>query len=128
MHLRSPLRIGFAIAAALAVWPAVMLGAGADDERARIVESTLKDLSGRNEAAASSNRIQVQPSNQALDGKRADVRPEPPPAASRAVAQEVSSSLHRLRRETASSVTADGRQARVNESLDRAAERAASDR
>jgi hypothetical protein len=123
-----------AVAVGILGWPVGVGAASGDDARAsidaraRIVESTLKDLSVRNDAASASKRTVLTPAEQPLDGTPARIRPEPPPAPATTVAGDVSSSLHRLRRETASSMEADGRKARVDESLDRAAEQAAAER
>jgi hypothetical protein len=93
--------------------------AAAEDTRARIVESTLKDLSIQNDAALKSIRTGPAPATDPMDGARVDLRPEPVSPASAGVDEAVASSLHRLRRETVSKQTQDGRKARVEEQVDR---------
>lgn len=94
--------------------------ASAADQRTRIVESSLEDLSLRNDAALPSIRDTPQPGSDPFSGKRVDLNQKPAPTSTERVAQDIQSSLHRLRRETVSRQTADNRQARVNESQDRA--------
>jgi hypothetical protein len=108
---------------AMVVPPASASAADAADQRARIVESNLRDLSTANESAVSRQRIETGREVDALGNPRVVLRPEQPRSADQAVGAEVQSSLHRLRRETVSQQTADGRKARVNESLERASGR-----
>ena len=105
---------------ALLLTLAVAQGISADDRRARIVESNLKDLSSTNEAAITRHRLATDRSLDALGNPRLALQPEPVPPTDTRVRQDVQSSLHRLRRETVSEQTEDGRTARVQESLDRA--------
>jgi len=92
----------------------------AADSRARVVESTLKDISIRNDAALVSIESVPTSASNPLEGNRVNLEPELRPASATLVQQDVESSLHRLRRETASMQTDDERKARVEESLDRA--------
>lgn len=123
-NLPRSLAMAFAIGMTLPPEPAAAADArqaAASDQRSRIVESSLKDLSNRNDAAISGSRISAQPGTDALGNPRVDLQPEPRPQTDELVRAEVESSLHRLRRETVSRQTDDGRQARVEETLDRAA-------
>ncbi len=109
-------------AAALALSVALPAAASsATDQRARIVESNLKDLSAANDAAIARHRLEPNRELDAMGSSRVALRPEQTPSVDTRVGQDVQSSLHRLRRETVSSQTADGRKARVEDSLDRAA-------
>ena len=96
------------------------LPAAADDQRARSVESSLRDLSTSNDAAIARQRIEPGRSVDALGEQRVVLEPMPRPSTEAIVRGEVEYNLHRLRRETVSAQTEDGRKARVNESLDRA--------
>jgi hypothetical protein len=89
------------------------------DQRSRTVESSLRDLSNRNEAALGSIKDTPQQHPGAFRGDRVDLTPSDIPSTASLVRDDIASSLHRLRRETVSSQTEDGRKARVNESLDR---------
>lgn len=89
------------------------------DVRSRIVESSLKDLSNRNDSALGSIRDTPSPAPQAYRGDRVDLGPEDVATTEALLRSDIQSSLHRLRRENASRQTPDGRKARVNESLDR---------
>ncbi|TNF87307.1 MAG: hypothetical protein EP301_07045 [Gammaproteobacteria bacterium] len=94
--------------------------ADSTDQRARIVESSLKDLSVSNDAAIARQRLETGRETDVLGDSRVVLRPEQPIDSDRAVRREVESSLHRLRRETVSRQTEDGRKARIDESLERA--------
>jgi hypothetical protein len=96
--------------------------AGSEELRARIVESNLKDLSETNETAIGRQRLDPIRTLDAQGMPRVDLKPREQPQADQLVCQEVASSLHRLRRETASSQTEDGRKARIDETLTRAAD------
>lgn len=87
------------------------------ESRARITESKLRDLSRQNEAGLKS--ILTTPRPAPAPGQRVDLSPEGPPEAAVLVRGDVQFSLNRLRRETASARTADGRKARIDESMDR---------
>ena len=95
--------------------------AAAEDHRSRVVESSLKDLSARNDAAIARGQIRHEASADPLGNPRVKLTSEPLPASDVLIGAEVQSSLHRLRRETVSIQTPDGRKARVNENLDRVA-------
>ena len=95
-------------------------GTAADDRRARIVESNLKDLSTTNEAGITQHRLTAERELDALGNRRLALQPESVSPPETRVRQDVQSSLHRLRRETVSQQTEDGRTARVQESLERA--------
>jgi hypothetical protein len=99
---------GLAVAAA---------GPDFEESRARITESTLRDLSRQNEAGLKS--ISDTPRPALVPGQRVDLSDEGPPTTAALVRGDVQSSLNRLRRETVSARTADGRQARIDESVDR---------
>lgn len=92
----------------------------ADDPRMRIAESTLKDLSAGIEASLGTIAHTPRPAEGAADGGRVALAQEPPPSLTNRQRSEVESSLHRLRREVVSEQTPDGRQARVNDTLERA--------
>ncbi len=96
--------------------------AASSDARARIVESSLKDLSAANDAAIARQRLEPGRATDALGDSRVVLQPEPLPPVDQRVSQDVQSSLHRLRRETVSRQTEDGRKVRVEEGLERAAE------
>ena len=100
---------------ALLVIPGAATLAAEIDTRSRIVESNLKDLSRSNDAAISSNRLEARPTSDALGNPRLDLTPRPRPDSSTLVRSDVQSSLHRLRRETASAREPDDRKARVRE-------------
>ncbi len=100
---------------ALLAMPGTALLAAEVDNRSRIVESSLKDLSRSNDAAIGSNRLQARPTNDALGNPRVDLTPRPRPDNESLVRADVQSSLHRLRRETASAREPDDRKARVRE-------------
>ena len=85
------------------------------------MESSLKDLSARNDAAIASGQIKDEASADPLGNPRVKLTSEPLPSSDVLIGAEVQSSLHRLRRETVSIQTPDGRKARVNENLDRVA-------
>lgn len=87
------------------------------ESRARITESKLRDLSRQNEAGLKS--IVTTPRPESVPGRRVDLSGEGPPEAAALVRGEVQFSLNRLRRETVSARTADGRKARTDESIDR---------
>ena len=91
------------------------------EQRARIVESSLKDLSAANDAAIARQRLEPVQETDALGSPRVVLKSEPAATADSRVRTEVQSSLHRLRRETVSQQIEDGRKARVDESLERAA-------
>ena len=93
--------------------------APAADSRARVVESTLKDIAIRNDAALISIESVPTAAANPLEGERVNVEPELRSSSATLVQQDVQSSLHRLQRATASSQTEDERKARVEESLDR---------
>jgi hypothetical protein len=93
--------------------------AGYRDDRSRIVESSLKDLSNRNDSALGSTRDTPRPAADPYRGDRVDLGPEEVATVEALLRSDIQSGLHRLRRENASRQTPDGRQARVNESLDR---------
>ena len=101
----------------------------ATDHRARIVESSLKDLSTANDAAIGRDRLEAAPSSDALGAPRVQLQPPEQPQADVMVQREVESSLHRLRRETVNARTSDRRKAAVDDTLSRQAEssRAATD-
>jgi len=90
----------------------------AADSRARVVESSLKDLSKTNESSRSVSET-PRPSTQAMLGEPARLPTEDTRASQTDIHAEVQSSLHRLRRETVSDRTPDERKARINDSLDR---------
>ncbi|MGE0625871.1 MAG: hypothetical protein AB7I04_19660 [Pseudomonadales bacterium] len=92
------------------------------DNRAVTVESTLKDLSRRNDAAISSQGITPAQGQDALGQPRTDLEVRPEPDTRVVVSGEVQSSLHKLRRETAIQQTPDDRKARVQDDRDRAAQ------
>jgi hypothetical protein len=96
-------------------------GTAADDRRARIVESNLKDLSTANDAAIARHRLTADRELDGLGNPRVALQPESISPTDTRVRQDVQSSLHRLRRETVSQQTEDGRTARVQENLDRTA-------
>jgi len=91
------------------------------DQRARIVESSLRDLSAGNESAIARQRIEPRRGTDALGNPRIVLQPEPRIESDSLVQAEVESSLHRLRRETVSRQTVDGQKSRVDESLERTA-------
>jgi hypothetical protein len=107
----------------IAILPPSASAADTADQRDRLVESRLKDLSTTNDAAIARQRIEPGRELDALGNPRVVLRPEEPMQADKAVRTEVQSSLHRLRRETVSQQTEDGRKARVDESLERASRR-----
>lgn len=90
-----------------------------DQHRARTVESTLKDLSNRNEARRPSIGETPRPNPRSFEGNPVDLTPREAESAADLVGRGTAFGLNRLRRETASRQTADDRAARVNESLDR---------
>ena len=104
----------------LMLLPLGALGAASSDQRSRIVESSLKDLSVANDAGIARHRLEPATGVDALGNPRVTLEPRPLPNSQQRVNQNVESSLHRLRRETVSAQTEDGRKARVDESLDRA--------
>jgi hypothetical protein len=101
---------------------AIAASAGSEELRARIVESNLKDLSATNEAAIGRQSLDPIRTLDAQGMPRVDLQPREQNQTDQLVRQEVASSLHRLRRETASSQTEDGRKARIDETLTRAAD------
>lgn len=123
MHLYQyqSLRIGTLGLLALTAFMTTTTTAAADDYRSRVVESSLKDLSVRNDAAIASGRLTQGTSTDVLGNPKVELSPEPRPTTDALIGAEVQSSLHRLRREAVSTQTPDGRKARVNENLDRAA-------
>jgi hypothetical protein len=91
------------------------------DERARTVESSLKDLSNRNDDGLGSIRATPRPTKRAFDGERSQLAGQDVPSAEALVSTDVASSLHRLRREAVSRQTPDNRKARIDASLHRQA-------
>ena len=85
------------------------------DNRSRIVESSLKDLSRSNDAAIGTNRLEARSTSDTLGNPRVDLTPRPRPESRTLVRSDVESSLHRLKRETASTREPDDRKARVRE-------------
>ena len=124
-HALTPVSFFVLIAASFTgvMLPMSPSAADSTDQRARIVESSLKDLSVSNDAAIARQRLETDRETDALGDSRVVLRPEQPIDSDRAVRMEVESSLHRLRRETVSRQTADGRKARIDESLERAKDR-----
>ena len=96
--------------------------AAARDQRARIVESGLKDLSAANEAAIARQRVDPVPSTDSLGAPRVRLQPPPEPDADALVREDIQSSLHRLHRETTGIRTGDDRQAIVEDTLNRQGE------
>jgi hypothetical protein len=96
------------------------------DQRARIVEFSLKDLATSNDRAIGAEKLSVQPGTDALQDPKVQIRPAPEPDSRELVARNVQSSLHKLYRENVSERTPDGRKDRVQESQARQAEAAAS--
>jgi len=92
------------------------------DHRARIVESTLRDLSRTTDAANSRQAIEIGRSSDAMGAPIVSLKPQEVPGTKKLVAQDIQSSLHRLYRDTANRQISDGRKARVEESLSRMAE------
>lgn len=90
-----------------------------EQHRTRTVESSLKDLSHRNEARLPSIGETPRPNPRSFEGKPVDLTPRDTESAADLVGRDTAFGLNRLRRETASRQTADDRAARVNESLDR---------
>lgn len=109
---------------------ATALAAEADarqaDQRARIVEFSLKDLATSNDRAIGAEKLSVKPGTDALQDPKVQIRPVPEPDSRELVARNVQSSLHKLYRENVSKQTPDGRKARVEDSQARQAEAAAS--
>ena len=105
---------------ALTLVSRVAADTAADEQRARIVESNLRDLSSANDAAITRQRLTAERQRDALGNPRLALRPEPVSPTDLEVRQDVQSSLHRLRRETVSQRTEDGRTARIQDSQDRA--------
>ncbi|MEM8769555.1 MAG: hypothetical protein AAGE43_19120 [Pseudomonadota bacterium] len=110
-----PILVALVTMTALLAMPGAAPLAAEIDTRSRIVESNLRDLSRSNDAAITSNRLQARPSSDALGNPRLDLTPRPRPDSSTLVRSDVQSSLHRLRRETASAREPDDRKARVRE-------------
>ena len=104
----------------LLLFPVEAGAADGSEQRSRIVESSLRDLSTANDAAIARQRLEPTAGIDTLGNPRVTLEPRPLPDSQQRVAGEVQSSLHRLRRETVSAQTADDRKARVDESLDRA--------
>lgn len=94
--------------------------ADSTEQRARIVESSLKDLSRANDAALTRQRIEPGRELDPFGNPRVALLPTPAADIESVVGANVESNLHRLRRETVSRHTEDGRKARVEERLDRA--------
>ena len=93
--------------------------AGSEELRARIVESSLKDLSATNEATIGRQQLDPTRTTDALGIPRVDLKPRELPQPDQLVRQDVESSLHRLRRESVSRQTVDDRKARIDETLTR---------
>lgn len=96
----------------------------AADQRALIIESSLKDISTSNDAAIADQQLLRSPSVDALGQPRLDLSNERPVNANAdaEIRAEVDSSLHRLRRETAISQSTDDQRSQIEETLDRAAQ------
>ena len=105
----------------VAIYSDTAAAADSSDQRSRIVESSLKDLSIANDTAIARQRLEPATGVDALGNTRVTLEPRPLPDSQQRVEREAQSSLHRLRRETVSAQTEDGRKARVDESLDRTA-------
>jgi hypothetical protein len=90
-----------------------------EQHRTRTVESSLKDLSNRNEARLPSIDETPRPNPRSFEGEPVDLTPHDAESAADLIRRDTAFGLNRLRRETASRQTADDRAARVDESLDR---------
>ncbi len=113
------LTAALSIALSAGVLPHVACAAERSEQRARIVESSLKDLTASNDAAIARQRIEPSREADALGNPRVALMPEQRVEADTLVRNDVQSSLHRLHRETVSRHTEDGRKARLDESLKR---------
>lgn len=93
----------------------------AADQRALIIESSLKDISAGNDAAIANQQLVRSRGVDSLGQPRLDLSRERPISAEAGIEAEVDSSLHRLRRETAILQSTDDRRSQVEDTLDRAA-------
>lgn len=88
------------------------------DHRSRIIESSLRDLSRNNDAAVARSGLSVSRGTDIQGMPRVELSPAPAPGVDALVEADVQSSLHRLRRETASQQATDDRRARIEAGQD----------
>lgn len=96
--------------------------ASSADARAQIIESSLTSLSNANDAAIGDQALKAHRSTDALGAPRVVLEPPTESSADTRVQRSVTSSLHRLRRETVIVRTPDPRRTAVEESLLRQAD------
>jgi hypothetical protein len=89
------------------------------DDRSRLNEFSLNDLSQQNSSALPSSVQTPRPAEKGLSGERVDLTPGAGPSSSAIVSENATHNLNKLNRETASRQTPDTRKVLVDEKLRR---------